>query len=54
MLLLPGPLELGVAESVKVPFMGQIDLFKDYLFSIGLKRKKTKKEYETKHVNMNV
>ena len=36
LLLLSGPLWLGVIIPVRIPSMGQIELFKNYLYSIGI------------------
>ena len=40
----PGSLELGVLVPIRVLFMGIIDLFKNYLFSIGPCGKKALKK----------
>ena len=41
LLLLPGPLWTGVTVPVRVPSIGQIDLFKNYLYSLGPCARKT-------------
>ena len=53
--LLSDPLWPGVV-TFKVPSMGQIDLFENYLYLIGLcvKEKKTFKKLLQKNLNMNV
>ena len=42
--LLPGPLRPGVVVPVRVPSMGQIDLFKSYLYLIRPYTKKSLKK----------
>ena len=50
-----GPLWSGMVVPVKVPSIDQIDLFKNYLYSIELcEKEKTLKKQLQKNVNMNV
>ena len=39
LVLLPGPLSLGMVVPIGVPFMSQIDLFENYSYSIGASEK---------------
>ena len=53
--LLLGPLRPGVVVPVRVPSMDQIDLFKNYSYSIGpCVDKSLLRNNSTKNVNMNV
>ena len=55
--LLPGPFLSRVVVPVRVPYMGQIDVFKNYSYSIGLcakitsPKKQQYKKYRYKHTN---
>ena len=52
--LLSVPLLPGVVVPVKVPFMGQIDLFKNYSSLIGLFFLKRNKKKTGENINMKV
>ena len=54
--LFPGPFKLRMVVPVKVQFMSQIDLFKNYLYSIGpcAKHKNPLKKQLHKNVNVNM
>ena len=53
--LLPSPLWSRVVVPIRALSMGQINLFKNYLYSIGLyeKNKTLMKQLDKKNVNMN-
>ena len=52
--LLPDSLWLGVVVSVRASSVGQIDMFKNYLYSIGHPHKKHFRNDYSKHVNISV